>query len=77
MIREKENPGAGATASGAISRVPASKTHAQNNTRVAIFWQFVSSVADGIFSLFGAVIDLRAVAWSVRGAVRRKAVRHG
>lgn len=79
-MREIENPRARGYASGARSRssVLALKTQRQKNSRTAFLLQSLAHLTSGIFSLFGAFIDLRAVAWSVRVAVRRDAeVRHG
>jgi membrane associated rhomboid family serine protease len=73
MKLEMKRPDALAGASGAIFRVPAFKTQRQKNSRTALLLQWIATFASGFFPLFGAFIDLRAVAFAVRGAVRRDA----
>ncbi len=78
MIREKENPGY-AERAGALNHAWGStKTLPREDTFGLFLDQSIFTATACFLALLGAAIDLRALAWSVRVAVRRdEGGRHG
>jgi hypothetical protein len=72
MTFTKKNPNALAGASGAKTSVPASRKLYKENSRHAFLLQFLSFLTSGILPLWGAFIDLRAIAFAVRGLWKRE-----